>query len=93
MRGVRSLLSAAGNDLEPEMTDAAPHPYREVDLTRRRIRRQVVIGPLDVTPFRRQCAVEDCYADANRQRTPDAALPYLFVCENGHHVPSAAEYR
>jgi len=75
------------------MTDAAPSPYPEVDTTRRRIKRQVVIGPLDVTPFRRECAVEDCYADANRQRTPDAELPYLFVCENGHAVPSGAEYR
>jgi hypothetical protein len=75
------------------MTDSAPTSYPQVDLTRRRIRRQVEIGPLDVTPFRRECEVEDCYADANRQRTPEAALPYLYVCDNGHEVPAAAQFR
>lgn len=75
------------------MTDSAIPLSDQVDSSRRRIRRQVVIGPLDVTPFRRECEVDGCYADANRQRTPDAALPYLYVCDTGHEVPSAAEFR
>jgi hypothetical protein len=75
------------------MTDSAITPYPQVDHTRRRIRRQVEIGPLDVTPFRRECEVDGCGATANRQRTPEAALPYLFVCENGHEVATAAEFR
>jgi len=75
------------------MTDVYRSEWVFSDQDRFRLRTQVVLAPLDVTPYRMACSSVGCLRDAFRERVSDGPYPYRFTCEYGHSVDVAAQFR
>jgi len=74
------------------MAEAARNEWDITETVIDRLREHAVIAPLDVTPFRQTCQVWGCSKDSHRERVIGQQHPYVFACDYGHQVPTAATY-